>query len=438
MANLPESPVWEDGIYQYEITDPLQSGPDGIDNLQGKQLANRTAYLKAQVDHMKGRGGYLTAHDFGTNNPTQQALTDYALTQIGQTDPLLIWDKTHVKNLKNGHVWVLVNTPETEPAIFEWVDDGQDSVGVGDNNGIAGIVSGGEGFDEVYIQPDGKMKVKGFSAVKALHAMEADGSGRNILDVLGVSTIAEAMAELRRRCNNSGEIDNTKIPDFSGLMIGDYIDGLDFSGVAAPTNGTAPQAWNDTYKNNRIIIAGFNTYKSAGSTENAKNHVLFVFKNIVAKGRMNATDTNTGGYAASELRTWLEGANGDGSGTFATALKAALGGNYLYTVSKYHSRKGSSEAKNYTVFLPTEVEFFGNQTYGDELNYYNTNVHFPIYQRSTIHRVKRWNGARDWHWLHTPSASSSSYFCYCYYYGFSNYYNYASEVGGVAPAFCVA
>ena len=41
MANLPEQSKWENGIYQFEITDPLQGGADGIDNIQGKQLANR-------------------------------------------------------------------------------------------------------------------------------------------------------------------------------------------------------------------------------------------------------------------------------------------------------------------------------------------------------------------------------------------------------------
>lgn len=50
MANLPETPVWETGIYQLEETDPVQGGPNGIDNQQGKQLANRTAWLKSQVE----------------------------------------------------------------------------------------------------------------------------------------------------------------------------------------------------------------------------------------------------------------------------------------------------------------------------------------------------------------------------------------------------
>ena len=50
MANLTESSIWEAGIYQLETTDPVKGGEDGISNLQGKQLANRTAYLKQQVE----------------------------------------------------------------------------------------------------------------------------------------------------------------------------------------------------------------------------------------------------------------------------------------------------------------------------------------------------------------------------------------------------
>jgi len=434
MFEINEAAEYSEVVHGWDAEEFVEGGPDGLDNVPIKELADRTAYLKEKVDGMKGRGGYLTAHNFGTNTPSQGDLTQYALDQIGQSDQTKIWDGTHVKNLKNGHVWVLNNSPNEEPPIFEWVDDGVDSVGIGNNVGVAGIVSGGEAFDEVFIEPSGKMKIKG---LPALLAQEVDGVGRNLLTVFGVATIAEAMTEIRRRCNNNGEIDNTGIPHFGGILVGDYIDELDLSGIAAPTNGNAPQVWNNTYKNNRIVVAGFNTYKNAGSTENTKNHILFVFRNIVAKARVNPSDTNTGGYQASELRVWLEGATGDGSGAFATGLKAALGGNYLYTISKYHSKKGSSTSNNYTVWVPTDIELFGAETYGDELQYYNTNVHFPIYQRSYVYRIKRWNGSRDWHWLHTPSASSAAYFCSCDLIGVS-YYTSASEVGGVAPAFCVA
>lgn len=53
MANLQETPEWEDGIYQFEQTDVVQGGPTGIDNVPTGQLANRTAYLKQEQDNLK-------------------------------------------------------------------------------------------------------------------------------------------------------------------------------------------------------------------------------------------------------------------------------------------------------------------------------------------------------------------------------------------------
>ncbi|WGS40353.1 hypothetical protein LFL97_11440 [Burkholderia sp. JSH-S8] len=50
MTNLVEFEKWEDGVYQFETSDPVQGGPEGVDNLQAKQLANRTRYLKKQVE----------------------------------------------------------------------------------------------------------------------------------------------------------------------------------------------------------------------------------------------------------------------------------------------------------------------------------------------------------------------------------------------------
>ncbi|MDR2419465.1 MAG: hypothetical protein LBD79_10515 [Treponema sp.] len=62
------------------------------------------------------------------------------------------------------------------------------------------------------------------------------GKGRNLLTVLGVSTIAQAMVALRTLCNGTGT------PDFSKLMLGDYLDGIDLSVIPAENGGTAGQA----------------------------------------------------------------------------------------------------------------------------------------------------------------------------------------------------
>lgn len=58
MANLTEASQWEAGIYQIETTDPVAGGPDGISNIQAKQLGNRTRYLKGITDEVvAARGG---------------------------------------------------------------------------------------------------------------------------------------------------------------------------------------------------------------------------------------------------------------------------------------------------------------------------------------------------------------------------------------------
>lgn len=47
---VTETPTYVEGIYQIELSDPVIGGADGIANLQAKQLANRTNFLKAAFE----------------------------------------------------------------------------------------------------------------------------------------------------------------------------------------------------------------------------------------------------------------------------------------------------------------------------------------------------------------------------------------------------
>jgi len=79
MANLPESATYDAGVYQLELTDPVQGGSTGVSNAPLKNLANRTAWLKAQVEALALEidaieSGYATAvslasHTGNTSNP---------------------------------------------------------------------------------------------------------------------------------------------------------------------------------------------------------------------------------------------------------------------------------------------------------------------------------------------------------------------------------
>lgn len=76
MTNLTEIVQYEPGIYQLETTDPVLGGPDGIDNLQAKQLANRTAFLKKQLDDILS----------GLNVPVGLATINYIQAQLDKLD----------------------------------------------------------------------------------------------------------------------------------------------------------------------------------------------------------------------------------------------------------------------------------------------------------------------------------------------------------------
>lgn len=52
MANVTETAAWESGIYRIETTDPILGGETGTANIQAKQLANRTLWLKARADQV--------------------------------------------------------------------------------------------------------------------------------------------------------------------------------------------------------------------------------------------------------------------------------------------------------------------------------------------------------------------------------------------------
>lgn len=76
MANVTETPSYDAGIYQIETTDPVLGGPNGIANAQAKGLANRTAFLKQQIDQLYS--GQLT--------PAWIASQDYVHGELQKLD----------------------------------------------------------------------------------------------------------------------------------------------------------------------------------------------------------------------------------------------------------------------------------------------------------------------------------------------------------------
>ena len=72
MANQPETGAWASVVYQWETSDPAQGGVGGVMNAPILQLANRTGWLKGQVDALNasvGSSAGLASPAF-TGNPT--------------------------------------------------------------------------------------------------------------------------------------------------------------------------------------------------------------------------------------------------------------------------------------------------------------------------------------------------------------------------------
>jgi hypothetical protein len=241
-----------------------------------------------------------------------------------------------------------------------------------------------------------------------------------------VSTVAEAVEELHQRLNNEGS-GNAYL---GGLKLGMY---LDLTGGL--NDGSSTIAWSETYQNLRISIASFNQYKNG---QNTKNHIKFAFKNIPITKTMRSDNTNDGGYpkagGTTVLKPYLEGG-------FLAGLKAALGHDYLYNVKRKVTQgsygawtKADFEAE---IFLDTEKEVFGTNTYGDATTEADL-IQTPLYaQGGVVWRAKRFNGSPMACWEGSPSSSYGNTFCVVEVDG-TPYSNNASDSRGCAPSFCLS
>lgn len=95
MAGLTEEEVYEALVYLIEITDAVIGGANGIANLQAKQLANRTAWLKANKQDkdatLTALAALVTAPDkmlYATGSDTfaTTTLTAFARTLLDDVD----------------------------------------------------------------------------------------------------------------------------------------------------------------------------------------------------------------------------------------------------------------------------------------------------------------------------------------------------------------
>ena len=160
---------------------------------------------------------------------------------------------------------------------------------------------------------------------------------------------------------------------------------------------------------------------------------------------MNASNTNSGGWKSSQMRTNICGTSlSSYSGTIIAVIPAALRA-VLKSVTKYtdNTANGGGSTASYVTattdyfFLLSEFEVFGSISYGNT-NEKNKQAQYAYYSAGNSKIKYKHNGtstAAAW-WLRSPRASNSSGFV-CVYTGGTVTGNGAYYSLGFAPGFCV-
>ena len=283
----------------------------------------------------------------------------------------------------------------------------------------------------VSYMPDGDAFTQTF-AIEVCYGSDWDGvvdnvteTNQNLLMVFGVATAQEAWERTHERINADG------LSNYHGMGLGDYIDITE--GLPAPLN----IAWNASYVNLRIYILGFNIYK--GTQGNTKNEILWGFKNVVLQRQMNTTPSCIGGYPAMPIKSFLDG-------DFLTALTAALGADYFYSVRRLVSTPGGdtdSAVMEAKIWIANAKEVFGEATKGRDPA---PQVSIPMYVKDSDHKIKSYNGSRpNWWWTASPAnledadseAGANRNFRTVYDGNSMSSNNQAHSSGyGIAPCFC--
>ena len=225
---------------------------------------------------------------------------------------------------------------------------------------------------------------------------------------------------------------------------------------AVTLNGTV-NAWTLSNVTTYAFIIGFNH----NATVEGSNRIHFQLAKTALSGgadvclcdnyygntsggfRMNTSQSNSGGWASSNMRTAICGTSlSSYSGTILAVIPAELRA-VLKSVTKYTNNTGNSTAASAVTattdyfFLLSEYEVFGSTKYANS-NEASKQAQYAYYSAGNSKIKYKHNAtstAATW-WLRSPYASNSYDFVLVYTDG-TVYYGTASYSFGFAPGFCV-
>lgn len=145
-----------------DLTTQLNTDIERLDNYNASQ-DNKIYDLQTRTE---GMGGYLNAYNFGdlsklTEEERQNKLTEYALQQIGVTERDKIFNGTKIINDFDKHLWILTNTPDSTPAVFEWEDLGVEQKTSIATDSLLGLIKGSTSDLKGRVDVNGEISING-------------------------------------------------------------------------------------------------------------------------------------------------------------------------------------------------------------------------------------------------------------------------------------
>lgn len=175
-----------------------------------------------------------------------------------------------------------------------------------------------------------------------------------------------------------------------------------------------------------IALAHKGLYKDASN--NTVCWVTTFVDCLSQKGKMNGTNTNTGSWGASAIRTYLN----DYVFPAMSAEDRALFTQFITVTANPYNGSVLEDSVDYLALL-AEKEIFGVETYSNDTEA-NALTQLDYYKPANSH-IKTVNGNQDYWWQRSPEKNYDSAFCLVNIGGAS--FNPANDNFGISPFGCI-
>lgn len=201
-----------------------------------------------------------------------------------------------------------------------------------------------------------------------------------------------------------------------------------------------------TLTNNMTVPVQIVGFAHDDKTAGGKAGITFMFGDAIAEAPMNQTDTNAGGWEASQMRAYL---NGDGMALLPEDLKKVVA-----PVDKLTNNVGETQDVSAVTTtsdslwllsaaeLCGSIDWYSDPSYNAVLN--AEGFEYQLFRDTAVDSsnandilVKNYqNSPSNW-WERSPDPDYSGYFQRVGSGGYPNYFDYASNSIGVVPGFCL-